>query len=221
MTKVREKAAAIALRQLGNSINAIALELHVAKSSVSLWVRDIYLLDTAVAKIQASLSKGQRASRISKRRTTARKLYEANVAAIKIVERVEFEKEIFLLITSILYWCEGRKSKNDDTLTFSNSDPLVIRGYLNSLRNSFSIQESRFRVVMHLHEYHSEATQRSYWSSQTKIPENQFSKTFWKPHTGKNIRPGYPGCIHIKYYDVTVARAVAAAARAFLGKASK
>ncbi len=69
---------------------------------------------------------------------------------------------------------------------------------------------------MHLHEYHDEEVQLKFWSKMTTIPTHQFTKTYWKPHTGINTREGYPGCIHVSYHDVRVARAIAATARAMM-----
>ncbi|KKW39133.1 hypothetical protein A3I46_01735 [Candidatus Kaiserbacteria bacterium RIFCSPLOWO2_02_FULL_54_13] len=116
-----------------------------------------------------------------------------------------------------MYWCEGTKSKNDSEFTFTNAEPLTIRGFLALLRKALPLEESRFRIKMHLHDYHDERERRRFWSELTGIPETQFQNTFWKPHTGKNIKHDYPGCIHLRYHDVIISRKICATARAFLG----
>lgn len=63
---------------------------------------------------------------------------------------------------------------------------------------------------MHLHQYHDEIKQKSFWQNITKIPINQFNRTYWKPHTGKNSRPDYPGCLAVTYLDAKVAKQIAA-----------
>jgi hypothetical protein len=54
---------------------------------------------------------------------------------------------------------------------------------------------------VHLHDYHNADHQQLYWSGVTNIPLNQFHKPYLKPHTAKNKRPGYPGCLSLRYLD--------------------
>ena len=116
-----------------------------------------------------------------------------------------------------MYWCEGTKTKNDKEFTFTNSDPLLVKGFLALLRKAVPLEERKFRIKMQLHDYHDEKRQKCFWSEVTRIPETQFQKTFCKSHTSKAIKVGYPGCIQFRYHDVTVSRKICATARAFLG----
>lgn len=86
-----------------------------------------------------------------------------------------------------------------------NSDPKMIETFLKLFRIAFTTNESKFRALVHIHEYHNGEKQRKFWSELTKIPINQFSKNYLKPHTKKRIRDGYQGCIRIRYYDATIA----------------
>lgn len=65
--KTVEKSAARALRQQGYSINEITAKLGVAKSSVSIWVRDIKLTHNQASRLS---SKGFSSDAIEKRRVT-------------------------------------------------------------------------------------------------------------------------------------------------------
>lgn len=206
------------LRKKGFSLKRISSELGVAKSSVSLWVRDLELPLAASELIQSSYTNGQRASQIALRARTSVLLAAAKQDAETLVQQNIVYSEQALIICSLLYWCEGGKRPNDSDLTFSNSDPALVAAYLSLLRLSIPLDESKFRVLMHLHEYHDEPTQLKFWSHVTEIPEQQFTKTYWKPHTGKRMRKNYPGCIHIGYHDVRVSRKVSATARAFLAQ---
>lgn len=219
MKKV-EKTRAIELRRKGWSVGVIALELGVSKSSVSLWVRDLQLPKSARLRIQASLTNGQNAARIVKKARTSSLLTQARGEAERAAEAYDTDPLTALIFCALLYWCEGSKSLNDKELTFSNSDPLLIGAYLSLLRRAFLLDESRLRVLLHLHEYHDEKAQLKYWSRITGIPTGQFLKSYLKPHTGKRTRPNYPGCAQIRYYDVRVARKVYATARAVLSKES-
>ena len=214
--KLKEKAHAIRLRHEGMTLNEIAAQVGVAKSSVSLWVRDLPLSSKARARIVSLQTAGQKAAQKINIERTQVKLLAARDEAKRIIQTLAITPDLALLSCSLLYWCEGEKDKNDTTFTFSNSDSRLIRAFMKLMRRAFVLDERKFRVRMHLHEYHNEASQRKFWSEVTSIPEQQFSKTYWKPHTAKTIKNGYPGCIHIEYYDVAVARKIYAVARAFL-----
>jgi transcriptional regulator with XRE-family HTH domain len=214
--KLKEREAAIKLRNQGYALNEIAQRLGIAKSTASLWVRDVALSPAARARIEGLQSAGQKAAQEIKRAATKRKLAEAEREAHAVVRRTPMSADEALIVCALMYWCEGEKSRDDKTFTFSNSDPELVRAFMSLLRTAVPLDETRFRMRIHLHEYHDEGAQRKFWSRVTGIPEAQCGKTYWKPHTGKTIKPGYPGCVHLSYYDVRLARKIAATARVFL-----
>lgn len=214
--KLREKQQTIRLRREGKTLNEITALVGVAKSSVSLWVRGLPLSPSARKRIASLQTAGQKAAQTTNLKKTEAKLLAARDEARKMVEMLVVTPNLALLSCALLYWCEGEKDKNDTTFTFSNSDSQLICTFMKLMRRSFILDERKFRVRMHLHEYHNELVQKKFWSEVTDIPEQQFSKTYWKSHTAKTIKNGYPGCIHIEYYDVRVARKIYATARAFL-----
>jgi len=89
----------------------------------------------------------------------------------------------------------------------------VVCAFVALLRTTFVLDESRFRVCLHLHDYHDPAEEMRFWSELTSIPAQQFLKPYHKPHTQKRIRAGYRGCAQIRYYDVSVARKLLALGR--------
>ena len=214
--KLKEKEYAIRLRREGKTMNEIAARVGVAKSSVSLWVRDLSLSSKARVRIASLQTAGQRASQKALFARTKQRLLTAKENAENIVRGITLTPNLSLLFCALLYWCEGAKDKNDTTFTFSNSDTQLVRGFMKLMRLALVLDERKFRIRMHLHEYHNEVVQREFWSEVTGIPEELFARTYWKPHTAKTIKEGYPGCVHIGYYDVVIARKIYATARAFL-----
>ena len=103
-----------------------------------------------------------------------------------------------------MWWCEG--NKNSSFLRFTSSDVTLIKNYLSLLREGFTLDESKFRVLVHLHAYHNNDIQKKFWSKITRIPLSQFNKSFQKVNTGKRTRKDYPGCIALTYYDVRIAK---------------
>ena len=82
-----------------------------------------------------------------------------------------------------------------------NSDPQMIRTFLMLFRASFTLDEKKFRVCVHLHEYHKKDEILQFWSEVTHIPLAQFTKPYLKPHTKNVIRNDYKGCMRVSYYD--------------------
>lgn len=214
--KLAEKEKAIALRKQGGSIKEIARVLGVAKSSASLWTRDVPLSPRARKILRAKFTAGQNRAQEVLRARTERRLSDAARSAEETLSHVSLNVAMRKVLCALLHWCEGRKAPADRELSFMNSDPLLVSAFLGLFRLSFDVDERKFRVCVHLHDYHNERKQLQFWSKITKIPLSQFMRPYRKPHTGKQIRDGYPGCAQVRYGDVAVAREVAAVARAFL-----
>ena len=206
------------MRREGHSINDIYKRIGAAKSSVSIWVRDVKLSAHARTKIEARWTKGQVIAHATRRAATREKLNVIYDRSLNIVNSAPTTKELVQIYCAILYWCEGEKSKNDSKLNFVNSDPTVISSFLALFRGGFDIHESKLRACVHLHDYHDEEAQLQFWSKITTIPKAQFIKSYRKKNTGKQIREGYQGCVSIRYHDVEIARRVQGIARAFLQK---
>ncbi|HCL95611.1 TPA: hypothetical protein DHW62_01645 [candidate division WWE3 bacterium] len=119
------------------------------------------------------------------------------------VSRETQDKHFLKGLCAFLFWAEGAKSLS--VLHFTNSDPQMVKVFMSLLRSVYPIDETKLRVIMHLHEYHSEARTLNFWSKITNVPKKRFSKTYIKPHTGINKRAGYKGCVRITYYDAEVA----------------
>jgi hypothetical protein len=100
-------------------------------------------------------------------------------------------------------------------MRFINSDPNLVHTFLSLLRRSFNIDENKFRVCIHLHDYHNELRQIKFWSKITDIPTGKFLKSFRKSNTGKRVRNNYNGCVSIRYHDVMVSRELLMTAQAF------
>lgn len=209
MSKPELKEKAVGLRMNGLSIKEVSEELHVSKSTASLWLRNLKLNDEAKEKLAQKrlLRYYKTVLRWQEKSFQEEKQY--NSKADSIIKQVNQNIYHIKLFCALLYWCEGSKGSKSD-LRFTNSDPLLIKTFVTLFRKSFSVNESKFRILMHLHEYHDEAIQKKFWSNVTKIPKNKFQKTYLKKNSGKRIREGYQGCISIKYYDSKIFKEIKA-----------
>jgi transcriptional regulator with XRE-family HTH domain len=215
MVKISEKTEAIKLRKKGYSLNEIAAKTGVAKSTASMWVRDIVLGNNAKKRLLSKIKIGQFVSAENKKKKTQKVLDGCREKASDELRGKKFDSVVCKIICAMIYWCEGAKNRFCG-INFTNSDPDLIKKFLELLRKSFELDERKFRVCVHLHGYHNKERQIRFWSEITEISKNQFIKPYLKKNTGKRTRENYQGCVSIRYHDVTVARELMATAEAFL-----
>ncbi len=196
-----KKKQAVSLRKAGYSLSRIAKMLQIAKSTSSIWVRDVEMKAPAKFRLDGRSVEGKtRGALERKRRLSIR--YRVIDQSVKD-DLADFipSKTIKRLLCAFLYWGEGSKTRKD--LRFINSDPKLIATFLTLFRGSFAIDELKLRARLHIHEYHDKNKQLIFWSKITKIPIYRIS-IYRKPNTGKRIREGYPGCISINYADSVI-----------------
>jgi hypothetical protein len=196
------KQKAIELRKQGSSLRIIAESLDIAKSTASVWLKDVLLDEQAEEKIKGFKSIGLQKAIDKSRQKRQDRLSSIEEGVVKFIDQIPRTKQIDKLACALLYWCEGEKSKS--SVSFVNSDPQMIATYLVLFRSAFQIDEKKLRISLHLHEYHQDLQEIEFWSKITAIPDSQFYKIYRKPNTGKNKKENYHGCVAIRYYDVRV-----------------
>lgn len=200
-----KKMEAVKLRSSGVSMSKIAVSLGVSKSTVSLWVRGVVLSSAAQQKIDdTKMIARKKASQTLSNKRKLREESALNSAKI-IFPKGDLSRQYRYLIAALIYECEGAKTSRS-TLEFTNSDPKLVAIFLSLIRSMWKLEESKFRVVMHLHSYHNERVEKDFWSHATGIPKTQFLKTFKKIESGNAKKKDYRGCVQIKYFDVNIKR---------------
>lgn len=174
--KIEKRSQARVLRQQGRSLSEITQTLGVAKSSVSLWVRDVQLNTES----QRALSNKPYARDAVEKRRTARLTREAARRELILTKAAsEIAKisssELFILGVG-LYWAEGAKTRRS-IVQFTNSDKRLIEIMMVFFRTFCAVPESKFRGHIHLHEHLSSGDAIDFWSNVTGIPQKQFFKT--------------------------------------------
>lgn len=201
-TKLEEQKKARGLRKLGFSVKDIAKKLKVSSSSVSLWVRGVVISESGQAKLLATVqSSRQKGLQVLKE---GRELQKK--ALLEKVKRdfggLSNDPRLCRLLCSFLYWGEG--SKTGHSVSFINSDPIMIETFLFLFRKGFSPEEAKFRCLVHIHEYHDETKIKQFWSDITNIPTEKFQRSYLKPNSKKILRVGYMGSLVVKYYDSSI-----------------
>ncbi|MDD5396544.1 MAG: helix-turn-helix domain containing protein [Candidatus Moranbacteria bacterium] len=197
--KLDLKNEAVKLRRKGFSFKEISEKLGISKSTASLWLRDVKLSKNAKERIIKLGVDGRNNSKKSVENRIAKEDKMISEGAAKTISNCVLLRNDLKLICALLYWCEGGKTEKAQ-LTFINSDPKLIKYFIDTFRKAFAVDEKRFRVLLHVHEYHIIEKQIKFWSKITKISESQFTKPYNKPNTGKRIKEDYQGCISVRYY---------------------
>lgn len=197
--KAKIKSEAVNLRKKGYSFREISEKLKISKSTASLWLRDVELLEKAKERIARLEVAGRRNARKSIKNRIARENELIMKRVKNSITQCNLLKDDLKIICALLYWCEGGKTEKSQ-LTFINSDPKLIKYFISILRTAFEIDENRFRVLVHVHGYHDIDRQIEYWSKLTRIPKKQFIKPYIKQNSGKRIKDNYQGCVSIRYH---------------------
>ena len=209
MSKIHERNKAKELRAVGSSIKEIARTLRVSQSTASIWVRTVELSSQAKRRIEQKRIDGRkRATQILQGKRVARQ-EASRLLAHQLRGLAKPTTSEKYMLASMIYECEGGKG-GYGVLEFTNSDPVLVKIFLTLLRKTFTLDESKFRVVMHLHSYHNEEIERAFWSKVCAIPKNKFLKTYQKKESGIRKKINYRGCVQIKYFDVNIKRVLLA-----------
>jgi len=211
----KDKEKAINLRIQGLSYGQIQAILAIPKSTLSCWLKDIELSETAKHKILARVHNTSVAALIrrNKLQTT---LAQDRSNLIRVLAKKEFrvllknktKRNLFLTGVS-LYWAEGYKQgayggKNKN-IDFTNSDPKMVKLMLNFFTEICSVDKSKIKIQLMAHKNLNHNQAINFWSKLLKLPKNNFNKVYSLP-----IRPSSRpnrlahGTVHLRFSDVKV-----------------
>jgi transposase-like protein len=159
----------------GRSIKEIARLLGVSTSSVSHWVRDIELTDAQHAALQArnGLHERQRLARAA----MAAKARARRTAAQQDGRQRARSPGYRYAAGCMLFWAEGSRQRNK--VVFTNSDPAMVRFFVEFIREFFEISSDRLRLTCNLFADH-EARQRgieNFWLRTVGLPRSCLCKS--------------------------------------------
>lgn len=171
--KIKEKFEARRLRKEEQlTITTIAEKLGVAKSTVSLWVRDLSLPPTTIRKY--NMAGCIKAGKI--RAKTARQIrskYQQKGAQIA----KKYQNNTLFVSGCMMHWSEGAKDKNIVSIT--NTDLHFIKLWVRFMQHFFDILPSDFRVKIscYLNNGLEQSQIEAYWRQNLLLPDDCFTKT--------------------------------------------
>lgn len=195
--KVPEQRRARELRAESWTVNDIAKELGVSKSSVSLWVRDVEFVPRPRNRGHVSM-----------------KPHPMHIAKLEEIERCRREglerigvlsDREFLMLGLALYAGEGSKTGHE--VKFANSDPRMILTWVTWFRHFFEIDDAKLRVKLYLHDGLDLEAAIEFWAELTAIPPAQFYKPY-RAVADPTMRKSkhVMGCPGVGYHSTAVLR---------------
>ncbi|MBB5120093.1 hypothetical protein AF335_23630 [Streptomyces eurocidicus] len=196
--KTELQARARELRLAGKTYNEIVAELGVAKSSVSLWVRDL----PQPRKTAEQMHLMREARWAPHRQEQAIKRDQTKRDATHEIGRMS-DRELFLVGIG-LYWSEGSKTKphsKEERVVFVNSDPGMIQVYLAWL-SLLGVKPDQLQYRVMIHESADISAAETFWANLVGVDVAALSKTTLKKHNPKTVRKNvgeeYRGCLAVR-----------------------
>lgn len=188
------KEAAQRLRRSGASYGEISKKIGVAKSTLSYWLKDVLLNAHARKRLYTKqievLSRGPKSQKERRAREIEQILKEA-----KTEIQFPLSNQTLLLMGAALYWGEGGKGK---MAHITNSDPHLILFAVRWIEAVFKIPSVQLKAYLNIYPQQEELKLKRFWSDLTKIPLENFCKSYVKP-LSKNYKTNnlYYGTIRI------------------------
>ena len=196
--KQQEQRKAITLRKKGLSYREILRQVQVAKSTLSLWLRDVGLAE----KQKQVLSEKRRAAALrgaaKRREQRLTSTHAIELLAQKEVGR--FDNKPLWLAGVMLYWAEGAKQNTINVsqgVKFSNSDCGMIKLFLKWLTEICGVAQKDIKCELYIHQNDKVKEATRYWNRQLiplKVEATYFKRN--KVTTNrKNVKDEYHGLI--------------------------
>ncbi len=191
-THLKERA--IALRKKGKSYNSIRKILGIkSKGTISHWFKNLKLSKRSEKMLEKNKELAYKRGLFAANTKRSMRIKEENKQAHAEGKNliVPIYKNELLLIGTSLYWAEGAKSEQtkNPSLTFSNSDPLMVSVYMRFIREILKIPEERIRAGIHIYSSILPDEARKFWSITTNLPEDRFYIITQVSRASQNKRP--------------------------------
>jgi len=183
MARIKDREKALILRKQGMSYSQIKAIINVAKSTLSLWLRDYPLPKKRIRELR-----DRNEQRIEKYRETMRKKKEERLKQFYNEQKkliLPLSKSESFIAGLFLYWGEGTKNKY--SISISNSDPSVINFFIYWLTKIMLIPKEKIKIYLQLYNDMDIRKEIDFWSKTLIIPINQFSKPYIKKTSSDRI----------------------------------
>ncbi|MBI3319058.1 MAG: helix-turn-helix domain-containing protein [Candidatus Omnitrophica bacterium] len=194
---------AVQLRRDGVTYREIQGRLGITKSTLWRWLKAEGLVDGQSQQYTERRLVAQKKAAEPVRR---HRLHRTQLMMEEAYQEVGVltSRELKLIGTA-LYWAEGSKQNTStrisEQVVFSNTDPRMLRLFVDFLNRCYAIQPDDLRFRIYLHETADAETARQYWFSRLGMSAIQAAPITWKRHKPtvfrSNVGSGYYGLLRI------------------------
>jgi hypothetical protein len=190
MARIKDKSEAVRLRKLGMSYSQIKARLGISKGTLSGWLYNMPLSEDRIRELGPLSQKRIERCRNTKLKNRQKRLANVYEKVSKNIGKLN-ERDLFVA-GFFLYWAEGGKTKRYTT-TFSNTDPQMIKFFLQWVATFFDLKGIKMKVLLHLYEDMNIKNYTNYWSKELNLGLEQFSKPYIKKSTlaGLSYKNGF------------------------------
>ena len=194
----------------GKSYSEIGKLLDVPKSTISTWFGKTLKRPVDKEARREHFARIHRLASIALKKKWERKREEE---AKFIKEKIKKEIINYPLdnigfykgLLAMLYWAEGNKYKKASGTKFANTDPNLAKLYVTLLRKCYNIDETKFRIGLYVHYYHSIKKVKNFWSKVLNISLPQFHKVYVKKRSKtRRFRKNFAGICFIYYRNTCI-----------------
>ena len=183
MVNKKLKQKAIQLRKCGKTYSEILRIVPVAKSTLSLWLREVGLSIPQKQRITEKRKAGQRKAAATRKYDRIER--QTSLIQIAKMDIESISKRELWLIGISLYWAEGSKEKEYAPgigISFSNSDARMIALFIKWLKVCIGLTNKDLALSLYIHESHTNRVPEvcRYWSNFLGLPMSFFSKVYFK-----------------------------------------
>ena len=200
---------AISFREKGYSIRKIELSLGVPRSTLSGWFKDVVLSKDQKDKLNSdwkkSLSLARTNAVIWHNKQKENRIKDAQDKTKETLKKIDLNNLVTLeLSLSLLYLAEGSKNK---ITSLGNSDPIILKFFIKALVSVFGVKRDKLKCDLHLRADQDQNALKDYWSSELKIPIENFRKVSVDKRTiGKKTYYGYKGVCVVCVGNIAIQR---------------
>ncbi len=205
-------------RENGMAITDICKQLGVAKSSVSMWVRDIILTEEQKAALHKqhytylAQTRGAHTNAILGR--------ERRIIYQEEGRQKAREGDPLHISGCMLYWGEGAKNRN--ALKISNSDSGMLIFYMRFLRESLKVSNDRIvlRIMCYLGNGLSQQEIELYWLQTLSLPSECLRTTMVNMQPRSSQQKGRKllyGTLEVGVYETQLSQHVLGAIQEYAG----
>jgi transcriptional regulator with XRE-family HTH domain len=193
-SRLKLKKKARSLRRRGLSYKEIREKIDVAKSTLSLWLKDVPLKPEHKARLYTKRILGMTRGAMGQKERRAREVDAIIKGAMDEIS-MPLSDDAYKLFGAALYWGEGNKTKN---FGITNSDPYLIAFMVQWFEKVLNVKPVMLKPHLNIYPQQDELALKKFWSELTNIPLENFGKSFVKPlSNGYKKNNLYYGTMHI------------------------